>query len=91
MYTLVWSPAFVRSPEKFVARHPGLRQKFGDVLRALEQDPFQPRLKYHHLGGKLKGVQAVSITDSSQITLTLVIVRREVLLLDVGSHDDVYG
>ena len=90
MFTLVWSPAFVRSAEKFLRRHPDLRSKFAEVLRDLERDPFQPHLKYHHLGGTLKGIQAVSITVSHRITLTVVIVRQEVVLLDVGSHDEVY-
>lgn len=90
MYTLIWSPSFTRSAKKFTQRYSELRTKFADILRDLENDPFQPHLKYHHLGGKLKGVQAVSITDSYRITLTVVITDKEIILLDVGSHDEVY-
>ena len=49
-----------------------------------------PHHAYHHLGGKLKGVQAISITDSYRITLTVAISDKEIILLDVGSHDEVY-
>jgi mRNA-degrading endonuclease YafQ of YafQ-DinJ toxin-antitoxin module len=56
----------------------------------LKQDPFASHLAYHHLGGKLKGVQAISITDSYRITLTVVVSDKEIMLLDVGSHDEVY-
>lgn len=90
MYTLVWSAGFTRSAEKFIKHHPELRDKFAAVLRELESDPFQPGLKYHQLGGKLKGIQAVSITYSYRITLTIVVTEREIILLDVGSHDEVY-
>lgn len=90
MYTLVWSPAFTRAARKFVRYHPDLLEKFTAVFRDLEQDPFQPGLKYHHLGGKLKGLKAVSITDSYRITLTVIISKKEIILLDVGSHDEVY-
>jgi len=90
MYTLVWSAGFTRSAEKFIKRHPELREKLATILRELENDPFQPHLKYHQLGGNLKGVQAVSITYSYRITLTIVISDREIILLDVGSHDEVY-
>ncbi|OGQ96388.1 MAG: plasmid stabilization protein [Deltaproteobacteria bacterium RIFOXYD12_FULL_57_12] len=90
MYTLVWTAGFTRAAEKFVKRHRELRKKFAETLRDLEQDPFQPHLRYHHLGGKLKGLQAVSITDSYRITLTVFISEREIILLDVGSHDEVY-
>ncbi|MCX6027898.1 MAG: plasmid stabilization protein [Chloroflexi bacterium] len=90
MYTLVWTARFTRSAESFVQRHPELRAKFAAVLRDLASDPFQPHLKYHQLGGKLKGVQAVSITYSYRISLTLVIAEKEIILLDIGSHDEMY-
>jgi addiction module RelE/StbE family toxin len=90
MYTLAWTAGFTRSAEKFTKSHPQLREKFASILRDLERDPFQPHLKYHQLKGNLKGVKAVSITCSYRITLTILIADREIILLDVGSHDDVY-
>ena len=90
MYTLVWSAGFTRSAEKFIKRHPMLKDKFVSVLRDLENNPFQPHLKYHHLGGIFKDIQAVSITYSYRITLTIIVTDREIILLDVGSHDEVY-
>ncbi len=90
MYALVWTARFTRSAKKFADRHGELRTKFSNILRDLENDPFQPHLKYHHLGGKLKGIQAVSITDSYRISLTVAITDKEIILLDVGSHDEVY-
>jgi mRNA-degrading endonuclease YafQ of YafQ-DinJ toxin-antitoxin module len=90
VYTLVWSTGFTRSAEKFIKRHPELRDRFAAILRELENDPFQPHLKYHQLGGTLKSIQAVSITYSYRITLTIVVTDREIILLDVGSQDEVY-
>lgn len=90
MYTLVWSAAFSRSAAKFIKQHPDLRGKFTSILRDLESDPFKPHLKYHQLTGNFKGVQAVCITFSYRITLTIMVSDREIILLDVGSHDDVY-
>lgn len=89
MYTLVWTTSFTRSARKFVKRHPELRDRFSAILHDLESDPFQPHLKYHHLHGDLEGIQAVSITYSYRITLTVVVTEREVILLDVGTHDEV--
>ena len=90
MYTLVWSACFTRSAKKFINNHPELRDKFAAILRDLEKDPLQPNLKYHQLRGNFKGIQAVSITYSYRITLTIVVSDREIILLDVGSHDEVY-
>ncbi len=90
MYTLVWTAHFTRAAKKFTKRHPELKKKVADILRDLEKDPFQPHLDYHHLGGKQAGIQAVSITDSYRITMTVIITKKEIILLDIGSHDEVY-
>jgi mRNA-degrading endonuclease YafQ of YafQ-DinJ toxin-antitoxin module len=67
-----------------------LLEKFAAILGDLERDPFQPHLRYHHLSGQLKGVQAISITSSYHLTLSLVVTDHEINLFDVGSHDEVY-
>lgn len=90
MYALVWTPRFTRTAKKFIANHPELKTKFSAILRDLERDPFQPHLKFHALGGKLKGIQAISLSDSYRITLTVVVSEKEIMLLDVGNHDGVY-
>jgi mRNA-degrading endonuclease YafQ of YafQ-DinJ toxin-antitoxin module len=90
IFILVWSAGFSRSARKFIKNHPELREKFAAILRDLESDPFQPHLKYHQLGGNLNGIKAISITYSYRITLTLIVSDEEIILLDVGSHDEVY-
>jgi mRNA interferase YafQ len=91
MYTLVWTAHFTRAARKFVKRHPELKKKVALIVRDLEKDPFQPHLDYHHPGGKQTGVQAVSVTDSYRITMTVIITKKEIILLDIGSYDEVYG
>ena len=90
MFTIVATQHFLRRARKFLQRHPDLQGRFAQIVDDLKQDPFAPHLDYHHLGGKLKGVQAISITDSYRITLTIVVSDQEIFLLDVGSHDEVY-
>ena len=80
----------MRSAKKFLRKHPDLRGRFTILIDGLRDDPFQPHLKLHSLGGKLEGIFAVSITHSYQLTLTLKITEKEIILLDIGSHDDVY-
>ena len=89
-YTLVWTETFVRTARKFLRRHPDLRGLFGDVLAQLEDDPHVPRLRLHRLKGRHRDKHAVSLTYSHRIVLILRIEAGEVVLLDVGSHDDVY-
>jgi len=90
MYRLIWTAGITRTAKKFSEQHPELRGKFAAILRDLETDPFQPHLKFHHLTGKLKGIQAVSLTHSYRITLTVMITEKEIILLDIVSHDEVY-
>ncbi len=90
-WTLVTTSCFERSARKFLAKHPDLRSRFTETLTQLSDDPFQPGLKLHALSGKLEGLQAIRLTYSYRITLTLQVTEREILLLDIGSHDAVYG
>jgi addiction module RelE/StbE family toxin len=90
MYTLVWTAHFTHAAKKFAKRHPKLKKKFARILRDLEKDPFQPHLEYHHLEGKYRGMQAISITESYRITMTVMITEKEILLIDIGPHDEVY-
>ncbi|MCB0109562.1 MAG: hypothetical protein KDE53_26750 [Caldilineaceae bacterium] len=90
MFTLVTTQFFLRRARKFFKKHPDLRPRFAQVVGDLQKDPFAPHLGYHHLGGKLQGIQAVRLTDSYRITLTVIISENEITLLDIGSHDEVY-
>ncbi len=89
-FSLVWTHTFLRIARKLVRRHPELEGELGDVLRQLETDPYAPRLRLHALRGRLAGRHAVSLTYSHRIVLILQVSRKEIVLLDIGTHDDVY-
>ncbi len=90
MYAIVTPRQFLRQARKFFKKHPDLKARFAEVLGDLQRDPFQPHLEMHPLRGKLAGCHAVSLTHGYRITLTLLITDKEIILLDVGSHDEVY-
>lgn len=90
MYTIVTPQQFLRQARKFLQKHPDLRERFAKIITDLQQDPFQPHLGLHVLGGKLNGCYAVSLTYSYRITLTLLVSDSEITLLDIGSHNEVY-
>ena len=89
-HTLVWTDTFKRTARKFLARHRDLQEVFSLVLHKLEQDPNDPELRLHSLSGRLQGKHAVRLTYSYRIVLRLEFVADEIILLDVGSHDEVY-
>jgi mRNA-degrading endonuclease YafQ of YafQ-DinJ toxin-antitoxin module len=90
MYTITTPQQFLHQARKFFKKHPDLKPRFASVVADLQNDPFQSCLALHPLGGKLAGCHAVSLTYGYRITLTLLITEKEIILLDIGSHDEVY-
>lgn len=90
MFQLIATRHFERRLARFRRAYPELRTRLAAILRDLEEDPFQPHPRLHPLGGDLSGLHAVSITYSYRLTLTLQLSEREIILIDIGSHDDVY-
>ena len=94
MYALVTTSRFDRRILKFRRAHPELNAQLAQVFQELEADPFKPHLRLHPLRGQLEGLHAVSLTYTYRITLMLKVrnkVRnKEIILLDIGSHDEMY-
>ena len=90
-YRLSWTAAFTRAFRRFMRRHPNLDNQVADVLKRLQTNPFEPSLRLHSLSGNLSGKQAVSITYAYRIVLCVEIVDKEIILYNIGTHDEVYG
>jgi mRNA-degrading endonuclease YafQ of YafQ-DinJ toxin-antitoxin module len=56
----------------------------------LQDNPWNPALRWHRLRGAHQHLDAVSITLSYRITLEMKIVDHEIILIAVGTHDQVY-
>lgn len=90
MNALVWTNTFARTARKLLKRQPALRPEFERILKQLEVDPNHPKLRLHPLKGRLAGKHAVSLTYSHRIVLLLALDKGEIVLLDVGTHDQAY-
>ena len=89
-YKLVFTQGYARIERKFFKRHPELLSRYHKTLGLLEQDPFHPALRLHALKGNLAGLHAVSINLQYRITLELEIRDQMIILVNVGSHGEVY-
>ena len=72
-------------------RHPDLLTQYEKTLKLLELNPFHPSLRLHRLKDALHDLHSVSINISYRITMELVLQGQEIIPIDVGSHDEVYG
>ena len=91
MYKLIFTETYLRREKRFLKRHPELIKRYKKVLRLLELNPSHPSLRLHKLSGKFLGKYSVSITMSYRIVITFTVTEKGIVLLDVGSHDEVYG
>lgn len=95
MYKLVSSHQFTKALRKFAGRDAKLLAKIDQTLSLMENDVFAPSLATHKLTGKLSGLLSCSCGYDCRIIFTLKKVNQEneetiILLLDIGTHNDVY-
>lgn len=90
MFSIVTTRYFLRRSRKFLRKHPDLQVRFARVVDDLRNDPFAPHLGLHQLSGKHDNLQAVRLTYDYRIILTVVLTDQDIILLDIGSHDEVY-
>lgn len=89
-FSLVATHQFERRLDRFRRAHPELRARLAQTFLDLEVDPFQPHLHLHPLRGRLEGLHAVSLTHRYRLTVTVQITEWEIVLIDIGTHDEVY-
>ncbi|MBN2393173.1 MAG: type II toxin-antitoxin system mRNA interferase toxin, RelE/StbE family [Anaerolineae bacterium] len=91
---LVLTPKFARAFRKFAHHNVRLQERIEDTMQQMEADVFAPVLGTHKLSGVLSGLRACACGYDCRIVFSLerdASSGEEVLvLLDVGSHDEVY-
>ena len=94
MRKLVFASSFKRAFKAIIKRRPDFKQKIEDKLKMLANDPFNPSLRTHKLRGKLAGSWSCTVEYDCRIIFDFVENRNsgeeEILLIDIGSHDEVY-
>ncbi|MBB3969995.1 type II toxin-antitoxin system RelE/ParE family toxin [Mucilaginibacter phyllosphaerae] len=92
---LVLSKTFEKSYKKFTSSNQFLKAAIAKAIQKLESDAFDPSLRTHKLSGKLAAYLACSCGYDCRIIFTIEkdltdFEREIVLLLDIGTHNDVY-
>ncbi|GAA6615126.1 type II toxin-antitoxin system YafQ family toxin [Scytonema sp. NUACC26] len=94
MRTIVLASSFKRAFKKLVQRRPEMQERIEERLVLLATNPFDPTLQTHKLKGKLLGAWACSVEYDCRIVFNFVenseSGEEEILLIDIGSHDEVY-
>jgi len=67
-----------------------LKSQYLKTLQLLELNPSHPSLRLHALKGKLKPLKSVSINMSYRITVEFLVTEKDIILVNIGSHEAVY-
>jgi addiction module RelE/StbE family toxin len=91
---LVWDKSFKRAFKRLVKKNPRSQKKVFDVLDLLSNNPSAPSLKSHKLTGQLEGLWSCSVAYDCRIVYSFredkVLGTTVIVLIDIGTHDDVY-
>lgn len=94
MRELVLTPKFKRVFQKFVNRNPKLQKRIEETLEQMEKDVFAAHLATHKLAGDLSGLYACVCGYDCRIVFALdknsEMHNEVIVLLDIGTHDEVY-
>ena len=89
-YLKIYTKSYLKLATKFAKRHPDLLIQYEKALKLLELNPFHPSLRLHRLSGSLSDLHSISINISYRITLEFLIEDGKIILVNVGSHDEIY-
>lgn len=89
-YKIFYPQSSIKRATAFARKHPDLLKQYENILQLLESNPFHPSLRLHPLSGKLHGLHSVSITTRYRITMEMIIYEESIILVNVGTHEDVY-
>ena len=89
-WQLIYTEQYLKRAAKFIKHHPDLEKTYGKALVLLEANPHHPSLRLHALKGRLSGLHSISINLSFRVTIELIMTDKEIILINVGDHDQVY-
>ena len=89
MISAIWDEAFKRSYKKRIKKNEERRRRFWGRMELFLASPFSPQLRTHKLSGKLEGQWAFSVDNDFRVVFEF-IGEDKVLLIDIGTHDEVY-
>jgi mRNA-degrading endonuclease YafQ of YafQ-DinJ toxin-antitoxin module len=89
-FRIIYTESYLKRAAKFIKRHPEILPQYENTLKLLELNPSHPSLRLHRLSGPLRELHSVSINISYRITLEFLLEDGMIVLVSVGSHDDVY-
>lgn len=87
--TIDYSSGFKKAYKKRILNNAILNKQFARQLKKFSENLFDPGLRTHNLLGKMNDCWSFSVSYDCRIIFQFIEAER-ILLLDIGTHDDVY-
>lgn len=89
-WQLIFTEQYQRRALSFIKRHPDAVAQYAKTLELLQVNPHHPSLRLHALKDRLEGLHSISINLKYRITLEMIVTEREIILVNIGDHQQVY-
>ncbi len=89
MIKINWDQGFKRIYNKKVKSNNAIKKRFWNSIELFSKNPFNPKLRTHKLTGRLEGLWAFSVSYDHRVIFKF-LREDEILLIDIGTHDEVY-
>ena len=91
MYKLIYTFSYEEKAKKFLKKHPNIKNQYKKTLELLEINPYHPSLRLHQFKtSSFKGC-SVSINLSYRISIEFLVTEKEIILINIGDHQEIYG
>ena len=90
MIEIRFAEGYEKKVVRFFKKHKDLYPQYKKTLEILSRDPYHPSSRLHKLQGKLSNFYSVSINMKYRVVLDFIIQDDVIILIDIGSHSDVY-
>lgn len=91
MFKLIFTYSYEEKVKKFLKKHPEAEKQYVKTLQLLELNPFHPSLRLHQFKtGSFEGC-SISINLTYRISLEFMLTEKEILLINIGDHQEIYG
>jgi len=91
MFKILFTSSYEERAKKFLKKHPEVEKQYTKTLQLLELNPFHPSLRLHQFKTSSFEGYSISINLTYRISLEFLITEQEILLVNIGDHQDIYN
>lgn len=89
-YEIRLSESYKKRLRKFIQTHKDMAVRYEKTIRILQENSHHPSLHLHRFKGAMSEYYSISINIEYRIIMNFMIVGEVIILLDIGTHDEVY-